>query len=146
VYRTTGAYIHDKHFEVVLRQMLRYVQVETPGDSELLPDDLIDRFTYTESNALIVAQGGEPATARPVLLSLVRTALATQGWLAAASFQQTSQVLTDAALEGRVDHLYGLKENVIVGKMIPAGTGLLARSQDPARQIPRRRGRPPKKL
>lgn len=145
VYRTTGAYIHDKHFEIIIRQMLRYVQIEQAGDTSLLPDDLVDHFVYEDTNAQITAQGGDPAIAHIVLLGLIRSTLATESWLAAASFQQTGRILTDSALEGRVDYLRGLKENVIIGKMIPAGTGLLPRPE-PVRKKPGRRGRPPKNV
>jgi DNA-directed RNA polymerase subunit beta' len=144
VYRTTGAYIHEKHFEIIIRQMMRFVRVESPGETSLLPEDLIDRFAYAEINAQARAQGKSPATARPVVLGLIAATLATESWLAAASFQQTNRVLTDAILEGRTDHLRGLKENVIVGKMIPAGTGLLPRPT-PSQPVRRKRGRPPKR-
>ncbi len=140
VYRTTGAYIHDKHFEIIIRQMLRYVRVETSGDTDFLPGDLIDRFTYGDRNMQVFAQGGEPASAHVVLLGLVYATLAAESWLAAASFQQTNRILTDAALEGRVDYLRGLKENVILGKRIPAGTGILP-YVPPARKPSGQRGR-----
>jgi len=104
--------------------MVRYVKVEDAGNTDLLPEALIDRFTYEENNAAIVAKGGQPATARVILLGLTRAALATESWLAAASFQHTTQVLTDAVLEGKTDHLVGLKENVMLGHLIPAGSGL----------------------
>jgi DNA-directed RNA polymerase subunit beta' len=138
VYRTTGAYIHDKHFEILIRQMVRYVKVEDSGDTDLLPEALIDRFAYIEKNAAIVAQGGQPATARVILLGLTRAALATESWLSAASFQHTTQVLTDAVLEGKTDHLVGLKENVMLGHLIPAGTGLHPRRPS---TVPSRRSR-----
>jgi DNA-directed RNA polymerase subunit beta' len=136
VYRTTGAYIHDKHFEIIIRQMLRYVRVEHSGDTDLLPEDLVDRFAYMNINARTFAEGGEPAIAHVILLGLTRAALATQSWLAAASFQQTSRVLTDAALAGQTDYLVGLKENVILGRLIPAGTGILPRPAPPRRKMP----------
>ncbi|GHO48043.1 DNA-directed RNA polymerase subunit beta' [Ktedonospora formicarum] len=141
VYRLTGAYIHDIHFEVIIRQMLQYVRVETSGDTTFLPEDIIDRFVFTDVNALLQAKGGTLATANPVVMGLIPVALATDGWLAAASFQQTTRVLTDAMLEGRVDSLKGMKEHVMLGRMIPAGTGLLPH---PVRTAPRKRGRPPK--
>jgi DNA-directed RNA polymerase subunit beta' len=123
VYRSTGVYIHDKHFEVIVREMLRYVQVEEPGDTQLLPTDIVDRFSYTALNARMLAEGASPATARTVLLGVTRTALQSNSWLAAASFQEATRVLTDAVLGGRTDHLESLKENVMVGRLIPAGTG-----------------------
>jgi DNA-directed RNA polymerase subunit beta' len=127
VYRTQGVGINDKHIEVIVRQMLRKVRVDTPGDTEMLPGELIDRFKYESINAAVLAQGGEPATATTVLLGVTKASLTTDSFLAAASFQDTTKVLTDAAIGGHVDHLVGLKENVIIGKLIPAGTGLLAR-------------------
>jgi DNA-directed RNA polymerase subunit beta' len=127
VYRTQGVNINDKHIETIVRQMLRKVQVDTPGDADLLPGELVDRFKYQSINAAVLAQGGEPATATPVLLGVTKASLSTESFLAAASFQDTTKVLTDAAIRGQVDHLVGLKENVIIGKLIPAGTGLIAR-------------------
>jgi DNA-directed RNA polymerase subunit beta' len=127
VYRTQGVAINDKHIEVIVRQMLRKVRVDTPGDTEMLPGEMIDRFKYETINAAVLAQGGEPATATTVLLGVTKASLTTDSFLAAASFQDTTKVLTDAAIAGQVDHLVGLKENVIIGKLIPAGTGLLAR-------------------
>jgi DNA-directed RNA polymerase subunit beta' len=119
VYRTTGVSIHDKHLEVIIRQMLRHVVVESGGDTELLPGEILDRFVYAESNARSLAQGGELAYAHPVLLGLTKAALQTPSWLAAASFQETSRVLTRAAIRGQRDNLIGLKERIIVGKRIP---------------------------
>jgi DNA-directed RNA polymerase subunit beta' len=127
VYRTQGVNINDKHIEVIVRQMLRKVRVDTPGDTDLLPGELVDRFKYETINAAVLAQGGEPATATTVLLGVTKASLTTDSFLAAASFQDTTKVLTDAAIAGQVDHLVGLKENVIIGKLIPAGTGLIAR-------------------
>ncbi len=141
VYRTTGAYIHDKHFEILIRQMVRYMKVEDGGDTDLLPEALIDRFTYGENNATIVAKGGQPATARVILLGLTRAALATESWLAAASFQHTTRVLTDAVLEGKTDYLVGLKENVMLGHLIPAGSGLHPRWQSASSSRRSRSGR-----
>ncbi|GAC1473895.1 MAG: hypothetical protein PVSMB7_28380 [Chloroflexota bacterium] len=129
VYRTQGVGINDKHIEVIVRQMLRKVRVDTPGDTEMLPGELIDRFKYETINAAVLAQGGEPATATTVLLGVTKASLTTDSFLAAASFQDTTKVLTDAAIGGHVDRLVGLKENVIIGKLIPAGTGLIARRQ-----------------
>ncbi len=129
VYRTQGVSIHDKHVEVIVRQMLRKVRVDTPGDTEMLPGEMVDRFKYESINAAVLAQGGEPATATTVLLGVTKASLTTESFLAAASFQDTTKVLTDAAIAGQIDRLVGLKENVIIGKLIPAGTGLLARQQ-----------------
>ena len=120
VYRSQGVNINDKHIEVITRQMLRRVRVDHPGDTGLLPGDLIDRREFEEIVARVVAEGGEPATAQPVLLGVTKASLNTRSWLAAASFQETTRVLTNAAVEGKVDKLVGLKENVIIGKLIPA--------------------------
>ncbi len=120
VYRSQGVNINDKHIEVIVRQMLGKVRVDNPGDTELLPGELKDRFTYEDVNARVLAQGGEPATAQTVLLGVTRASLNTESWLAAASFQETTRVLAEAAIFGKKDHLLGLKENVIIGKLIPA--------------------------
>lgn len=124
VYRLQGVDINDKHIEVMIRQMLRKVKVEEPGDTHLLPGGLIDIFEFEEENAKIFAAGGEPATAKPVLLGITKASLATDSFLSAASFQETTRVLTEAAIKGKTDPLLGLKENVIIGKLIPAGTGM----------------------
>src|SRR5207302_1883139 len=124
VYRSQGVDINDKHIEIIVRQMLRRVKVEEPGDTEFLPCELVDIFALEEENARAMAQGKEPATARPVLLGITKASLATDSFLSAASFQETTRVLTDAATKGKVDPLLGLKENVIIGKLIPAGTGM----------------------
>ena len=120
VYLSQGITINDKHIEVIVRQMLRKVKADTTGDTELLPGELVDRFTFEESNAKVLAEGGEPATASPVLLGVTRASLNTESFLAAASFQETARVLTEAAVNGATDHLLGLKENVIIGRLIPA--------------------------
>jgi len=120
VYKSQGVNINDKHIEVITRQMLRRVKVDHPGDTGLLPGDLVDRREFEELNNSIIAEGGEPATAQPVLLGVTKASLSTDSWLAAASFQETTKVLTNAAVEGMVDKLLGLKENVIIGKLIPA--------------------------
>ncbi len=130
VYRNTGVYINDKHIEVIIRQMLRRVKVEDPGDTEMLPNDLVDRFVYADTNARVLAEGGEPATATTVLLGVTKASLNTDSFLAAASFQETTRVLTEAAIEGQTDHLVGLKENVIIGKLIPAGSGIAQRRRE----------------
>ena len=120
VYKSQGVHINDKHIEVITRQMLRRVKADQPGDTGLLPGDLVDRREFTELNNRIVAEGGEPATGQPVLLGVTKASLNTDSWLAAASFQETTRVLTNASIEGKTDHLLGLKENVIIGKLIPA--------------------------
>ena len=120
VYRSQGVSIHNKHIEVIIGQMLRKVRIDTPGDTDLLPGELIDRQRYEEINAGVLAEGGEPATASPVLLGITRASLNMDSFLAAASFQETTRVLTEAAANGDVDYLRGLKENVIIGRLIPA--------------------------
>src|SRR6188472_3565676 len=124
VYRSQGVSIHDKHIEIIVRQMLRRVTVIESGDTNLLPGDLVDRALFEEENRRVVSEGGKPASGRPVLMGITKASLATESWLSAASFQETTRVLTDAAIHGRSDSLMGLKENVILGKLIPAGTGL----------------------
>ncbi|MDI6909326.1 DNA-directed RNA polymerase subunit beta' [Nocardioides sp.] len=124
VYRSQGVSIHDKHIEIIVRQMLRRITVIESGDTNLLPSDLVDRGRFEEENRRVVSEGGKPASGRPVLMGITKASLATESWLSAASFQETTRVLTDAAIHGRSDSLRGLKENVIIGKLIPAGTGL----------------------
>ncbi len=124
VYRSQGVDINDKHIEIIARQMLRRVKVEEPGDTEFLPGELVDKFAFEDENTKAIAEGLEPAKARPVLLGITKASLATESFLSAASFQETARVLTDAATKGKVDPLIGLKENVIIGKLIPAGTGM----------------------
>jgi DNA-directed RNA polymerase subunit beta' len=124
VYKSQGVDIHDKHIELIVRQMMKKVEVVDPGDTELLPGEKVDRKLFTEVNEMVTAEGGEPATARQMLLGITKASLATDSFLSAASFQETTRVLTDAAISGRVDPLLGLKENVIIGKLIPAGTGM----------------------
>jgi len=124
VYRSQGVSIHDKHIEIIVRQMLRRVTVIESGDTKLLPSDLVDRGRFEEENRRVVSEGGTPASGRPVLMGITKASLATESWLSAASFQETTRVLTDAAIHGKSDSLRGLKENVIIGKLIPAGTGL----------------------
>ncbi|MCB8815661.1 DNA-directed RNA polymerase subunit beta' [Desulfosporosinus sp. SRJS8] len=125
VYRLQGVDINDKHIEVMVRQMLRKVKIDDAGDTSLLPGGLIDVFDFQDENARAIAEGGEPAVAHPVLLGITKASLATDSFLSAASFQETTRVLTEAAIKGKVDPLLGLKENVIIGKLIPAGTGML---------------------
>jgi DNA-directed RNA polymerase subunit beta' len=124
VYRSQGVSIHDKHIEVIVRQMLKRVTIIEPGDAELLPGELVERSRFEEENRKVLAEGGQPASARPDLLGITKASLATESWLSAASFMETTKVLTDAAINGKSDPLLGLKENVIIGKLIPAGTGL----------------------
>jgi DNA-directed RNA polymerase subunit beta' len=124
VYRAQGVSIHDKHIEVIVRQMLRRVTILDSGAAEFLPGALVERAEFESENRRVVAAGGEPASGRPVLMGITKASLATDSWLSAASFQETTRVLTDAAINGRSDRLVGLKENVIIGKLIPAGTGI----------------------
>ena len=116
--------IHDKHIEVIVRQMLKRVTFIESGDAELLPGELAERPRFEEENRRVVAEGGTPASGRPELMGITKASLATESWLSAASFQETTRVLTDAAIHAKSDPLLGLKENVIIGKLIPAGTGL----------------------
>ena len=124
VYRMQGVEIADKHLEVIIRQMLRRVQVEESGDTTLLPGELVDMFRFERENEAAIEAGGEWATAKPKLLGITKAALATESFLSAASFQETTRVLTDAAIKGKIDNLVGLKENAIIGKLIPAGVGM----------------------
>ncbi|MEI2766244.1 MAG: DNA-directed RNA polymerase subunit beta' [Dermatophilaceae bacterium] len=124
VYRQQGVSIHDKHIEVIVRQMLRRVTVLEAGESDLVPGDLVERGRFEEANRRVLDEGGKPASGRPDLLGITKASLATESWLSAASFQETTRVLTQAAMEAKSDPLRGLKENVILGKLIPAGTGL----------------------
>ena len=123
VYRSQGVTISDKHIEIIVRQLLRKVRVDNPGDTHMLPTELADRLAFERENARVLAEGGEPATAAPQLLGVTKASLNTESFLAAASFQETTRVLTEAAITGARDYLVGLKENVIIGKLIPAGTG-----------------------
>src|SRR5450830_216974 len=124
VYRSQGVDIHDKHIEVIVRQMLRRVTVLDSGDTDLLPGELAERGRFEDANRRAIAEGAQPASGRPELMGITKASLATDSWLSAASFQETTRVLTEAAMSGRSDPLLGLKENVIIGKLIPAGTGL----------------------
>ena len=125
VYRSQGVSIHDKHIEIIIRQMLKRVNVLESGDTELLPGELVERPRFEEINRGVVEERGTPASGRPVLMGITKASLATESWLSAASFQETTRVLTDAAIHAKSDPLLGLKENVIIGKLIPAGTGML---------------------
>ncbi|MFB9377392.1 DNA-directed RNA polymerase subunit beta' [Kineococcus gynurae] len=124
VYRSQGVSIHDKHIEVIVRQMLKRVTIIEQNGSEMLPGELVERARFEEENRRVMAEGGQPASGRPELMGITKASLATDSWLSAASFQETTRVLTNAAMEGKSDPLLGLKENVIIGKLIPAGTGL----------------------
>ncbi|MDL2217985.1 DNA-directed RNA polymerase subunit beta' [Christensenellaceae bacterium OttesenSCG-928-M15] len=124
VYRLQGVEISDKHIEIIIRQMLRKVQIEDAGDTELLPGELIDIFRFEKENEAVIVAGGQPAIAKRKLLGITKASLATDSFLSAASFQETTRVLTEAAIKGKIDPLVGLKENVIIGKLIPAGIGL----------------------
>jgi len=119
VYESQGISIHDKHFEAIVRKMSDKVRIDTSGDTMLLPGELVDKNRFREENARVLAEGGEPSTARIVMLGITRAALYTESWLSAASFQETTNVLTDAALATKEDKLLGLKENVIIGRLIP---------------------------
>jgi len=120
VYRSQGVNINDKHIEVIAHQMLNKVYIDSSGDTDLVPGEVINRFQYEDINAKVLAEGGEPATAHTILMGVTRASLSTDSWLAAASFQETTRVLTEAAIRGKIDRLVGLKENVIIGKLIPA--------------------------
>ena len=124
VYRLQGVNISDKHIEVIVRQMMRWVKVEDVGDTQFLLEQQIDKFRFHEENERAIANGGKPATGRPLLLGITKASLSTDSFISAASFQETTRVLTEASIQGAVDHLRGLKENVIVGRLIPAGTGM----------------------
>ena len=145
VYRLQGVTINDKHIEIIVRQMLRRVRIEEVGDTDFVVGELVDRFVFNEENDKVVAGNGRPATAKPILLGITKASLSTDSFISAASFQETTRVLTEAAISGKVDDLRGLKENVIVGRLIPAGTGPVALCQERAPAARRRapqRGRP----
>ena len=124
MYRLQGVEINDKHIEVIVRQMLKKVKIEESGESDLLPGISMDVLEYNDLNETLIAEGKEPAVGKQVMLGITKASLATDSFLSAASFQETTKVLTEAAINGKVDHLIGLKENVIIGKLIPAGTGM----------------------
>jgi DNA-directed RNA polymerase subunit beta' len=124
VYKSQGVDIHDKHIELIVRQMLKKVRVENAGDTDLLPGQLVDKTVLERENARVKSEKKEQATFEPLILGITKASLATESFLSAASFQETTKVLTDASIEGKVDRLLGLKENVIIGKLIPAATGL----------------------
>jgi DNA-directed RNA polymerase subunit beta' len=124
VYRLQGVNINDKHLEVICRQMMRWVRITDIGDTEFLPEEVVDRFKFRDENDRVQETGGRPAKGEPVLLGITKASLSTDSFISAASFQETTRVLTEAAINGRVDYLRGLKENVIMGRLIPAGTGM----------------------
>ncbi len=125
VYKSQGVEIHDKHIELIVRQMLKKVRVDNAGGTDLLPGQLVDKLVLDRENARVKKEKGkDQATWEPLILGITKASLATESFLSAASFQETTKVLTDAAIEGKVDRLLGLKENVIIGKLIPAATGL----------------------
>ena len=124
VYRLQGVRINDKHIEVIVRQMLRQVNVTSVGDSPFLLGEQVEKWRFEEENGRLIEQGGQPATADPLLLGITKASLSTDSFISAASFQETTKVLSDASVAGKVDHLKGLKENVIMGRLIPAGTGV----------------------
>jgi DNA-directed RNA polymerase subunit beta' len=124
VYRLQGVHINDKHIEVIVRQMLRWVRIKDVGDTEFLLEEQVDKFRFADENARVEAEDGQAATADPLLLGITKASLSTDSFISAASFQETTRVLTEAAISGRVDYLRGLKENVIMGRLIPAGTGM----------------------
>jgi len=124
VYRLQGVNINDKHIEVIVRQMMRWIKVEDVGDTEFLLDEQVDKFRFYEENERVETSGGQPAKGRPLLLGITKASLSTDSFISAASFQETTRVLTEAAISGKVDYLRGLKENVIMGRLIPAGTGM----------------------
>jgi DNA-directed RNA polymerase subunit beta' len=116
--------ISDKHIEVIVRQMMRWIKIEDVGDTEFLVDEQVDKFRFQEENDRVKRSGGKPASGRPLLLGITKASLSTESFISAASFQETTRVLTEASISGKVDYLRGLKENVIMGRLIPAGTGL----------------------
>ena len=124
VYRLQGVEINDKHIEMIVRQMLKKIKVEESGDSDVLPGTSMDVLDFNDMNDSLIAEGKEPAVGRQVMLGITKASLATNSFLSAASFQETTKVLTEAAINGKVDKLIGLKENVLIGKLIPAGTGM----------------------
>ena len=124
VYRLQGVRINDKHIEVIVRQMMRRVKVVEIGDTDFITDEQVDRIKFEEANKAVIEKGGKPATAEPLILGITKASLSTDSFISAASFQETTKVLTDASVSGAVDNLKGLKENVIMGRLIPAGTGI----------------------
>jgi DNA-directed RNA polymerase subunit beta' len=124
VYRLQGVKINDKHIETIVRQMLRRVRIKDPGDTDYLVGEQVDKWLFLEANEKVLAQGGRPAQEEPLLLGITKASLSTESFISAASFQETTKVLTEAAIWGKTDRLHGLKENVIMGRLVPAGTGM----------------------
>jgi len=124
VYRLQGVNINDKHLETIVRQMMRWVRVEDFGDTEFLPEEVVDRFKFRDENQKVMEAGGRAALGKAMLLGITKASLSTDSFISAASFQETTRVLTEAAINGKVDYLRGLKENVIMGRLVPAGTGM----------------------
>jgi DNA-directed RNA polymerase subunit beta' len=124
VYKLQGVKINDKHIEVIVRQMLKRVRVKEVGDTRFLVDDQVEKYVFAEENERVLSEGGKPAVGEPLFLGITKASLITDSFISAASFQETTKVLTQAAVAGKVDYLRGLKENVIMGRLIPAGTGL----------------------
>jgi DNA-directed RNA polymerase subunit beta' len=124
VYRLQGVAINDKHVEVIVRQMLRRVRIKDPGDTTFLRDEQIEKAVFERENERVIQRGGQPAVAEPLLLGITKASLSTDSFISASSFQETTKVLTEAAISGKIDELRGLKENVIMGRLLPAGTGL----------------------
>ena len=131
VYRLQGVNINDKHIETIVRQMLRWVKIEDVGDTEFLIEEQVDKFRFLEENERVIADGGRPATGKPLLLGITKASLSTESFISAASFQETTRVLTEASISGKVDHLRGLKENVTMGRLIPAGHRVRVVSERP---------------
>jgi DNA-directed RNA polymerase subunit beta' len=125
VYRLQGVRINDKHIEVIVRQMMRRVKIIDVGDTDFIVEEQVDRIVFDDANQAVITSGGKPATAEPLILGITKASLSTDSFISAASFQETTKVLTDASIAGAVDSLRGLKENVIMGRLIPAGTGLV---------------------
>ena len=126
VYRLQGVAINDKHIEIIVRQMLRRVRIKDVGDTNFLIDEQVEKYIFERENQRVIEKGGKPAVAEPLLLGITKASLSTESFICACSFQETTKVLTEAAVSGKVDYLRGLKENVIMGRLIPAGTGLAA--------------------
>ena len=124
IYRLQGIDINDRHIELIVRQMLRKVRVVDPGDTDFLIGDRVDKIHFKTVNEALITEGKKPAIAKPILMGITLSSLGTESFISSASFQETTRILAEAAISGQVDHLYGLKENVIIGKLIPAGTGI----------------------
>ena len=125
VYRDQGVSIHDKHIELIVRQMTRRIAVSEPGSTDFLPGERVDAKRFRDTNRAMVESGERPSEGRPEIMGITKASLATESWLSAASIQETTRVLTEAAIDGKSDGLIGLKENIIIGKLIPAGTGMM---------------------